>query len=29
MPAAPGRAPERLVEPLAFESLALRERSYQ
>jgi succinate dehydrogenase / fumarate reductase flavoprotein subunit len=29
MPAAPGRAPERLVEPLEFESLALHERSYR
>jgi succinate dehydrogenase / fumarate reductase flavoprotein subunit len=29
MPAAPGRVPERLVEPLEFESLALRERSYR
>jgi succinate dehydrogenase / fumarate reductase flavoprotein subunit len=29
MPAEPGRAPERLVEPLEFESLALRERSYR
>jgi succinate dehydrogenase / fumarate reductase flavoprotein subunit len=28
-PAAPGRAPERLVEPLEFESLALHERSYR
>jgi len=29
MPAAPGRAPERLVEPLEFQSLALHERSYR
>ena len=29
MPAAPGRAPERLVEPLEFESLPPRERSYR
>jgi succinate dehydrogenase flavoprotein subunit len=29
MPAAPGRAPERLVEPLEFESLTLHERSYR
>jgi succinate dehydrogenase / fumarate reductase flavoprotein subunit len=29
MPTAPGRTPERLVEPLQFESLVLRERSYR
>jgi succinate dehydrogenase / fumarate reductase flavoprotein subunit len=29
MPAESGRAPERLVEPLEFESLALPERSYR
>jgi succinate dehydrogenase / fumarate reductase flavoprotein subunit len=29
MPAAPGRAPERLVEPLEFDSLTLHERSYR
>jgi succinate dehydrogenase / fumarate reductase flavoprotein subunit len=28
-PGAPGHDPQRLVEPLAFETLALRERSYR
>jgi succinate dehydrogenase flavoprotein subunit len=28
-PGAPGRRPQRLVEPLSFETLALRERSYR